>query len=97
MAPHTSFCTDNVNAHDVLEHGHLDHMVRLAIAAGLSPMTAIQMGSINGVEAYHIDERVGSIALGRDVDILIVDQPGTFNIESVISKGKIITLDRQNV
>jgi adenine deaminase len=93
VARHTSFCTDDVNAHDVLEHGHLDHMVRLSIAAGVSPMTAIQMGSINGAQAYHIDDKVGSIAPGKDADILIVDQPGTFNIESVISKGEIVKLD----
>ncbi|WEV71898.1 adenine deaminase C-terminal domain-containing protein [Bifidobacterium sp. ESL0790] len=97
MARHTSFCTDDVNARDVLEHGHLDHMVRLAINAGVSPMTAIQMGSINGAEAYHIDDRVGSIAPGKDADILLVDQPGTFNVETVISKGEIVTLEGKTV
>lgn len=91
VARHTSFCSDDVNARGILEHGHIDHMVRLAINAGVSPMTAIQMATINGAEAYKIDDYVGSIAPGKDADILLVDQPGTFNVETVISKGKLIT------
>ncbi len=91
MARHTSFCTDDVNARDILDHGHLDHMVRLASNAGVSPMTAIQMASLNSAEAYHIDDKVGSIAPGKDADILLVDQPGTFNVETVISKGQLVS------
>ncbi|HIW72466.1 MAG TPA: amidohydrolase family protein [Candidatus Levilactobacillus faecigallinarum] len=91
VARHTSFCTDDVTAHDVLAHGHLDHMVRLAIQAGVAPMTAIQMATLNGAEAYHIDDTVGSIAPGKDADILLVDHPGTFNVETVISKGTLVT------
>jgi adenine deaminase len=95
VARHTSFCTDDVNARDILAHGHLDHMVRLAIRAGVCPMTAIQMATINGAEAYHIDDQVGSIAPGKAADILLVDQPGTFNVETVISKGKLISENQQ--
>ena len=97
VARHTSFCTDDVNAHDILDHGHLDHLVRLAIKAGVEPMTAIQMATINGAEAYHIDDQVGSIVPGKQADILLVDQPGTFNVETVISKGQVITANNQAV
>src|SRR5699024_5079563 len=97
VARHTSFCTDDVNAHDILDHGHLDHLVRLAIKAGVEPMTAIQMATINGAEAYHIDDQVGSIVPGKQADILLVDQPGTFNVETVISKGQVITANKQAV
>ncbi|MFP3589723.1 amidohydrolase family protein, partial [Paraburkholderia sp. SIMBA_055] len=56
-----SFCTDDVVASDILARGHLDNMVRMAIAMGISPMTAIQMATINGAEALRIDDKVGSI------------------------------------
>ena len=97
IARHISFCTDDVNARDVLAHGHLDHMVRLAIQAGVAPMTAIQMASLNGAEAYHVDDTVGSIAPGKDADILLVDHPGTFHVETVISQGQVITENQQPV
>lgn len=48
-------------------------MVRLAINAGISPMTAIQMATLNSAEAYHIDDYVGSITPGKDADIILVD------------------------
>ena len=91
MARHTSFCSDDVHARGILAHGHIDHIVRLAIKAGVAPMTAIQMGTINAAEAYQIDDHVGSITPGKDADILLVDQPGTFQVETVISKGQLIT------
>ncbi|KAF0371358.1 amidohydrolase family protein [Pediococcus acidilactici] len=94
VARHTSFCTDDVTARDILEKGHVDHLVRLAIKAGISPMTAIQMATLNSAEAYHIDDQVGSIAPGKEADILLIDQPGTFNIETVISKG-VVVVERQ--
>ena len=96
IARHTSFCSDDVNARGILKDGHIDHMVRLAIAAGIEPMTAIQMATINAAEAYKIDDHVGSIAPGKDADILLVDQPGTFHVETVISKGMLITEKGKN-
>lgn len=96
MARHTSFCSDDVHARGILAHGHIDHMVRLAIAAGVSPMTAIQMATINAAEAYEIDDHVGSIAPGKEADILLVDQPGTFHVETVISKGQLVTEKGEN-
>jgi adenine deaminase len=85
-----SFCTDDVVAADILKRGHLDNMVRMAIAMGIPPLTAIQMATINGAEAYRIDHLVGCIAPGRIADILIVDDPGSFRIERVITNGRLV-------
>lgn len=90
VARHTSFCSDDVNATSILSVGHIDHMVRLAIQAGIAPMTAIQMATINAAEAYHIDNLLGSIAPGKRADILLVDRPGTFNIKAVVSQGQLV-------
>lgn len=95
VARHTGFCSDDVNATSILSVGHIDHMVRLAIQAGVSPMTAIQMATINAAEAYHIDDRLGSIAPGKRADILLVDHPGTFNVETVISQGQLVFADHR--
>lgn len=91
MARRVSFCTDDVTATDVLEKGHLDHVVRLAIAAGVEPMTAIQMGTINSAEAYRIDHLIGSISPGRIADILLIDSPEDFHVEAVITNGTLVS------
>lgn len=90
FARRVSFCTDDVTATDVLQKGHVDNLVRLAIAEGVDPMTAIQMATINSAEAYRIDHMVGSISPGRIADILLVDSPKTFNVAAVISNGRLV-------
>lgn len=85
-----SFCTDDVVATDVLKRGHVDNMVRMAIAAGVSPMAAIQMATINSAVACQIDHKVGLIAPGRQADILLIDSPESFSIEQVIAKGRFV-------
>ncbi|WP_125568558.1 adenine deaminase C-terminal domain-containing protein [Companilactobacillus insicii] len=90
VSRHVSFCTDDVTATDIAELGHLDHVVRLAIEAGVPPITAIQMATINSAEAYRIDDQVGMIAPNRDADILFVADLDKFEISEVISKGKVV-------
>ncbi len=90
FARRVSFCTDDVTASDVLEKGHVDNLVRLAIAAGVDPMTAIQMATINSAEAYRIDHMVGSISPGRLADILFIDDPSNFQVQAVISNGILV-------
>ncbi len=85
-----SFCTDDVVASDVLRRGHVDNMVRMAIRAGVEPLTAIQMATINSAEAYRIDHQVGVIAPGRAADILIVDDPASFKVRKVITDGRLV-------
>lgn len=93
FARRVSFCTDDVTATDVLAKGHVDHLVRLAMAEGVDPLTAIQMGTLNSAEAYRIDHLVGSITPGRLADILIVDDPASFKVERVISNGILVAQD----
>ncbi|OCC04459.1 adenosine deaminase [Labrys sp. WJW] len=88
-----SFCTDDVVASDILARGHLDNMVRMAIAMGISPMAAIQMATINGADALRIDDKVGSLSPGRAADILLVNDLRDFKIEAVIAKGALAARD----
>ena len=87
LARRVSFCTDDVTARDIAEHGHMDKVLRLAIQCGLDPITAIQMGSLNSAEAYRIDDIVGSIAPGKLANILLIRDLEEFTIDTVIAKG----------
>ncbi len=93
FARRVSFCTDDVTATDILSKGHMDHVVRLAIAAGVDPMTAIQMATINSAEAYRIDHLVGSICPGRIADILFVDSLEDFKVSKVMTNGQMVAED----
>jgi len=89
-ARHVSFCTDDICASDVLERGHLDNLVRMAVQQGVDPVVAVQMATLNCAEAFRIDDRVGSIAPGRLADILIVDDLDDFTVGVVVSDGRVV-------
>ncbi len=95
LARRVSFCTDDVTATDVLEKGHMDHVVRLAIKEGVEPMIAIQMATINSAEAYRIDHLVGSITPGKIADIVLVDSPESFNVDAVLTDGKFVAQNKE--
>ena len=95
FARRVSFCTDDVTATDILSRGHLDNVVRLAMAAGVDPMTAIQMATINSAEAYRIDHLVGSICPGRIADILFVQDLKAFQIHRVMTNGRLVAEDQR--
>lgn len=92
-ARRVAFCTDDVHAADVLAGGHVDKLVRMAIRAGVDPVTAIQMATVNCAEMYRIDDLVGSIAPGRFADVLIVDSLEDFRIREVVAGGRRVARD----
>ena len=89
-ARRVSFCTDDVVASDVLSRGHIDNMIRMAVVAGIDPITAIQMATINGAEAYRVDHLVGSISPGRLADVLFVPDLSDFRVARVMANGKVV-------
>lgn len=97
LSRRVSFCTDDVIASDIINNGHMDKLIRMAIANGVDPMTAIQMGSINSAEAYRIDHLVGSISPGRFADILLVEDLVKFEIDTVIAKGQLVVANNEMV
>jgi adenine deaminase len=86
-ASRVGFCTDDVTAVSILGGGHLDRLVRMAIQAGVPPITAIQMATINTAQMYRIDDLVGSLCPGRAADVVVVDDLESFVVEEVIAKG----------
>lgn len=83
-------CTDDSHAHTISHDGHMDRVLRHAIAEGLDPMTAIQMCTINTAEHFGLTRTMGMIAPGRWADILLVEDLRDFRAEMVIAKGQVI-------
>jgi adenine deaminase len=95
LASRVGFCTDQANATDVAANGHISRLVREAIAAGIPPITAIQMATINTASIYRIDHVVGSLSPGRLADALLVDDLEQLSIAAVVSKGLVVARDGQ--
>ncbi|NCC65507.1 MAG: adenine deaminase, partial [Spirochaetia bacterium] len=83
------FCTDDRQPMSILEQGHINNNVRLAVSSGLSPIEAICMATINSCDCYHLDDR-GAIAPGLRADFLLIDDLDDFPIHQVYVKGVLV-------
>jgi adenine deaminase len=87
-----TFCTDDRHPKDILQDGHIDNNVRLAIRGGTSPITAIRMATLNSAECYGL-KNLGAIAPGYIADFIIVDNLTDFNVLKTFKKGNQIKED----
>lgn len=65
-----SFCTDDRHLADTLERGHINGMLAMAVEAGIHPVDAVRMATLNTAECYGLQDR-GVIAPGRRTDLLL--------------------------
>jgi adenine deaminase len=75
----------------------VDRAIRHAITQGLPPLLAIQMATINPAEHFGVARDIGMIAPGRFADIVLVRNLAQFDVQMVISKGKIAAENGQLV
>ena len=80
-------CTDDSHSGTLVHDGHMDRVVRHAIAQGLKPVTAIQMATINAAQHFGLERDLGSIAPGRRADFLIVSNLAELKIDAVYGRG----------
>jgi adenine deaminase len=80
------FCTDDREPSFIVEEGHINQMVRVAVADGVSPEDAIVMATINPA-VYHRLWHLGAIAPGYQADILVLDDLASFKPQLVLKRG----------
>ena len=83
------WCTDDRHTGDILTQGHVDHIIRKAIALGLSPIRAIQMATINCARYFNL-KNAGAIAPGRRADLVIFRDLEKINIHQVYAAGILV-------
>ena len=88
-------CTDDSHAQTLTHDGHMDRVLRHAIAQGLEPMTAIQMCTINTAEHFGLTREMGMIAPGRWADVVLVKELSDFHADLVVAKGQVIAENGQ--
>ncbi len=85
-APYLCFCTDDRNPLDIGEHGHLDYLIRTAIALGAPPLAVYRAASLSAAEAFGLKDR-GLIAPGKRADIALIDDLSACNVARVFAGG----------
>jgi len=83
-------CTDDSHSGTLVHDGHMNRVVRHAIAQGLKPITAIQMATINTAQHFGLERELGSITPGRRADLILTSDLAALPVEMVIARGRVI-------
>ncbi len=82
-----AFCTDDRDPEDIAENGHINDMVREAVAAGIAPEDAVVLATINPA-MWHRLWHLGAIAPGYQADMLVLPDLQRFQPEVVLKSGR---------
>jgi adenine deaminase len=84
-----AFCTDDRDPDDIADDGHVNGMVRKAVAAGVAPEDALLMASFHPA-LWHGLWTHGAIAPGYQADLLLLPDLVSFAPETVLKRGRAI-------
>ncbi|MDX6409661.1 MAG: adenine deaminase [Gaiellaceae bacterium] len=82
-----AFCTDDRDPEDIAENGHINGMVREAVAAGIAPEDAVVLATINPA-TWHRLWHLGAIAPGYQADLLLLPDLEGFEPELTLKAGR---------
>ncbi len=84
---HVVLVTDDRDSLSLLKEGHINYVTRKAIGAGVDPITAVQMVTLNVAEHFGLAQQLGSIAPVRSADILLFRRLTDLKPHLVIADG----------
>lgn len=90
MATHPDklmFCSDDKHPNELVQ-GHIDELVRRAIAMGYDVMDVLKAASLNAVRHYKLP--VGMLQLGDDADFIVVDDLRNPVAKQTYIKGELV-------
>ena len=82
-----AFCTDDRDPDHIVSDGHLNSMVRAAVAAGVDPKDALVMASHHAATWHGLGDR-GAVAPGYLADLLLLPDLREFRPHLVLKAGR---------
>src|SRR4051812_27311137 len=82
-----AFCTDDRDPDDIVDDGHINGMVRKAVAAGVEPADALVCASLNPAR-WHGLRHLGAVAPGYQADLLVLPDLESFRPGLVLKAGR---------
>jgi adenine deaminase len=83
-------CTDDCHSGTLVNEGHMNRVVRHAIACGCDPLVALQMATINTATHFGLERELGSISPGRRADVILTSDLTALPVEVVIARGRVV-------
>jgi len=86
-ADRIAFCTDDREPEHISDDGHINSMVRDAVAAGIPVEDALVCATLNPAQ-YHGLDHLGAVAPGFQADLLLLDDLESFVPAIVLKAGR---------
>jgi adenine deaminase len=81
-----AFCTDDRDPDDIADNGHVNGMVRDAVAAGIAPEDALLLATLHPAECHGLRTH-GAVAPGYVADLLVLPDLELFVPDAVLKRG----------
>jgi adenine deaminase len=82
-----AFCTDDRDPDDIADNGHVNGMVRDAVAAGIAPEDALLLATLHPAECHGLRTH-GAVAPGYVADLLVLPDLELFVPDAVLKRGR---------
>jgi adenine deaminase len=86
---HSLLVSDDCHPEDLVQRGHLDYLLRLAVSRGLDPLSAITMVTLNPASYFGTRDR-GAMAPGMAGDLVALQDLKQFRADKVWKKGRLV-------
>jgi adenine deaminase len=94
---HLCYDIDDKDVGAIVDEGFLDHSVRVALQAGIDPIRAIEMATLNPATHFGMDKFIGSLTPHRFADVVLVEEIGAFPPRHVLFEGRLVGEDGQMI
>jgi adenine deaminase len=84
------FCSDDKHP-DSLEEGHINLLVKRALAKGIDLYKVLTAACINPIQHYHLD--VGMLRAGDPADFIVIDNPTAMHVRQTYVGGILVAED----
>jgi adenine deaminase len=87
-----TFCSDDRDCKTLQQDGHVDAIVRLAIAGGLDPVRAIRLATWNAADYWRLDG-LGAVAPGYEANLIVLDDLEQVRVSTTLFQGQVVAQD----
>ncbi len=82
-----AMCCDDRHPIDIWQEGHLDHLLRKAVALGVDPLIALRAVTYTPARHYGLSDR-GELVPGKRADIVVFEDLKDFKARHVFKDGR---------
>lgn len=90
------FCSDDRDAHLLLEQGHVDHILRKAIRLGMDPLRAIRLATWSAANHWGFTD-LGAVAPGFTANLVVLRDLEQVQVEMTLYAGQLAAESGQMV